>query len=195
MKRFAIISTVILSACASEPGDIRKAYVSPMQYSQYDCRQISQEIASVNSRAAALKEKLGRKADNDAAQMGVGLILFWPMLFFLEGGDGPQAEEYAQLKGKRQALEEVSVQKQCMEGSVQRPSWQGDRKYYSYGYQAPAPAQKPYGQAPSYRTYGSQTPYYKPTTPSPAYNAPYPSYKSGASQGTGDRTLDEILGR
>ena len=27
--------------------------------------------------------------------MGVGLILFWPTLFFREGGDGPEAAEYA----------------------------------------------------------------------------------------------------
>lgn len=45
--------------------------------------------------------------------MGVGLVLFWPTLFFLEGGDGPQAQEYARLKGERDAIERVSIQKKC----------------------------------------------------------------------------------
>ncbi len=45
--------------------------------------------------------------------MGVGLVLFWPTLFFLEGGDGPEAAEYARLKGERDAIEKVSIQKKC----------------------------------------------------------------------------------
>ena len=45
--------------------------------------------------------------------MGVGLVLFWPTLFFLEGGDGPEASEYTQLKGEFEALRINSVQKKC----------------------------------------------------------------------------------
>ena len=45
--------------------------------------------------------------------MGVGLILFWPALFALEGGDGPDAEEYRRLKGEVDALQTVSVKKKC----------------------------------------------------------------------------------
>ena len=45
--------------------------------------------------------------------MGVGLILFWPALFFLEGGDGPEAQEYARLKGEREAIERSSIKKKC----------------------------------------------------------------------------------
>lgn len=45
--------------------------------------------------------------------MGVGLVLFWPSLFFLEGGDGPEAAEFSQLKGEFEALRQNSVQKEC----------------------------------------------------------------------------------
>lgn len=45
--------------------------------------------------------------------MGIGLILFWPALFALEGGDGPEAAEYAQLKGDYEALRETSIVKNC----------------------------------------------------------------------------------
>jgi len=34
-------------------------------------------------------------------------------LFFLEGGDGPEAAEYGRLKGERDALEKVAIQKEC----------------------------------------------------------------------------------
>ena len=67
----------------------------------------------MHRRASELHGQLKKTADNDAAQMGVGLILFWPVLFFLEGGDGPQAAEYARLKGERDALEEVAIFKKC----------------------------------------------------------------------------------
>ena len=41
------------------------------------------------------------------------MVLFWPTLFFLEGGDGPEASEYTQLKGEFEALRTNSVQKKC----------------------------------------------------------------------------------
>jgi hypothetical protein len=43
--------------------------------------------------------------------MGVGLVLFWPTLFFLEGGDGADAAEYKRLRGEYEALQEASVHK------------------------------------------------------------------------------------
>jgi hypothetical protein len=56
---------------------------------------------------------LDKKSSNDNAQMGVGLVLFWPALFFLEGGDGADAVEYRRLRGEYEALQKVSVQKRC----------------------------------------------------------------------------------
>ncbi len=60
-----------------------------------------------------LHAQLKSTADADAAQMGIGLVLFWPTLLFLEGGDGPEAQEYARLKGERDAIEAVSIRKKC----------------------------------------------------------------------------------
>ena len=87
--------------------------MSTLQYKDYDCDQLSAEAARVSRRVSELHGSLKKTADNDAAQMGVGLILFWPTLFFLEGGDGAQAQEYARLKGERDAIEQTSVQKKC----------------------------------------------------------------------------------
>ena len=41
------------------------------------------------------------------------MLLFWPSLFFLEGGDTPEASEYARIKGEVDALNEASIQKSC----------------------------------------------------------------------------------
>ena len=66
----------------------------------------------MSRKAQELHGSLKKKADNDQAQTALSLI-FWPSLLFLEGGDGPQATEYAQLKGERDALEDSAIQKNC----------------------------------------------------------------------------------
>ncbi|MDB9703722.1 hypothetical protein OAA86_06470 [Rhodospirillales bacterium] len=114
MKRLlSILSLSVLAACASQPDSIQSAYVSDLQYKQYDCEQLTLEATRISNRVNELHSQLKETVDNDAAQMGVGLILFWPTLFFLEGGDGPQAQEYARHKGERDAIGKVAVVKKC----------------------------------------------------------------------------------
>ncbi|EJL6412889.1 hypothetical protein NMS68_003444 [Vibrio cholerae] len=113
-KTFFTASIVaILSGCATAPDDITASYVSPLKYKDYDCGQLVMEMDYVSQRTTTLYQNLDKKADNDSAQMGVGLILFWPALFFLEGGDGPEAQEYAQLKGEFEAIRTATVEKKC----------------------------------------------------------------------------------
>jgi hypothetical protein len=109
----AIAAGLSLGACASNPDKIAAAYVSPSKYQDFDCEQIGLEMQAVGERTTLLHAQLKQERNNDNAQMGVGLVLFWPALFFLEGGDGPEAAEYAQLKGDFAALQENSVQKNC----------------------------------------------------------------------------------
>ena len=45
--------------------------------------------------------------------MTVGLLVLWPVLFFIEGGDGPEAAQYAQLKGEFEALRQNTVSREC----------------------------------------------------------------------------------
>ena len=76
-------------------------------------KKISAEFQRVTVRATELHGKLKKLADDDQGQTAVGVILFWPALFFLEGGDGVEAQEYAHLKGARDALHQTSVKKDC----------------------------------------------------------------------------------
>lgn len=113
-KQVALLSCALMVAgCASSPDKIQSSYVSPVQYKNHDCDQIGLELESVSRRATELQGRLQKTADNDSAQMAIGMILFWPALFFLEGGDGPEATEYARLKGERETLEKVAIQKKC----------------------------------------------------------------------------------
>jgi hypothetical protein len=103
----------LVTGCATDPKKISAAYVSPAQYRSWDCEQIVSESAHIERRSVELYNSLKKDADADKWQMGVGLILFWPTLFALEGGDGPEASEYSRLKGEYEALRTVSVEKRC----------------------------------------------------------------------------------
>jgi hypothetical protein len=51
----------------------------------------------------------------------VGIILFWPALFFMEG-DGQNAAELARLRGEFETLEKVAIQKECGLEFRERPA-------------------------------------------------------------------------
>ncbi len=112
-KTIFILFISLLVSCASNPNKIDAAYVSPLKYKDYDCDQIALEMDYVGQRTNVLYHRLKKERKKDNAQMGVGLLLFWPTLFFLEGGDGPEAAEYARLKGEFEALRTNSVQNKC----------------------------------------------------------------------------------
>ena len=114
IKSFVVLLLVtFLMGCATAPEKLGATYVSPLQYKDYTCDQIGMEMQRVSRKVAELRGTLDKDASNDAAQMGIGLILFWPALFFLEGGDGVNAAQYSQLKGEFEALEQVAIQKNC----------------------------------------------------------------------------------
>lgn len=109
----AVLSASILSGCATSPNELPTTYVSPLKYKKYDCDQLIEEMDHVSHRTANLYTTLDKKASTDSAQMGVGLLLLWPALFFLEGGDGPEATEYSNLKGEFKAIRTATVTKKC----------------------------------------------------------------------------------
>lgn len=125
MKKSAFLLTLATSltvGCASNPDKLQTSYVSPMVYQHYECDQVIAETDRVNRRANELHGNLKTKANNDTAQMAVGMVLFWPALLFLEGGDGPDAQEYSRLKGEREALEKIAVEKRCNRVAMTEPS-------------------------------------------------------------------------
>ncbi len=102
----------MVPGCASPPERIDAAYVSPLLYQNYDCDQITGELIRISRRVERLQGKLRKTANFDKAQT-LGGVLFFPVWFWLEGGDGPEAHEYARLKGEFNALRRVSIQQKC----------------------------------------------------------------------------------
>ena len=115
MKNPILILLMIftLTACATHPDKIAASSVSTVQYQDYSCRQIGAELSRIERKLNDMYHRLEKTASDDNAQMAVGMILFWPSLFFLEGGDGPEAAEYSRLKGELEALESVAIKKNC----------------------------------------------------------------------------------
>lgn len=107
------VVSLVFFGCASSPDKMEAAYVSPLKYKNFDCDQISMEMDYISQRTTRLHQKLKKESTADKWQMAAGLILFWPVLFALEGGDGPEAAEYSHLKGEFEALRTTSIQKKC----------------------------------------------------------------------------------
>ena len=103
---------VLIVGCSKKAEDITATYVSPVQYSNYDCDQTRNEMIRVNGQANKLGGKLDEDAATDAGCTAAGIILFWPALFFLGGTKGQEAE-YARLRGEYNALEQSAIRKKC----------------------------------------------------------------------------------
>lgn len=103
----------VLAACASNPDKMPASYVSELRFKDYTCEQIIIEREHLERQINKLYAHLKGESTADAWQMGVGLVLFWPSLFLLEGGDSPQAAEYTQLRGEYEALRKTSTRKGC----------------------------------------------------------------------------------
>jgi hypothetical protein len=83
-----------------------------MQYQSYDCDQIAAEGSRLNQRVLTLQGQVDKAASNDKALTGVGMILFFPVLFAL-GGNQQQEAEYGRLKGESEALQQAAILKKC----------------------------------------------------------------------------------
>jgi hypothetical protein len=78
----ALTACAFLSACASSAQDVDATYVSPLQYGSFDCGQIRSEMMRVARKVNELSGVQDSQHTKDSVALGVGLIVFWPALFF-----------------------------------------------------------------------------------------------------------------
>ena len=107
-----LVLSLWLVGCAESAKDIPTQYVSPLTYEDYNCKQIGGELERLTRRVNELAYQVDKRASGDSTKMAIGLILFWPTLFFIDG-NGPEAQEYGRLKGEYETLEQVSIKKEC----------------------------------------------------------------------------------
>ena len=113
VKRTIAIIVVLLFVvgCATSPDKISGTYVSPLIYQDYSCKQIGQEIGRISRKVSEISGQQRRESTKDAVALGVGLVIFWPALFFMIGSN--KKEELARLKGEYDAVEQAAIQKEC----------------------------------------------------------------------------------
>jgi hypothetical protein len=114
MKRYVAVTLMAaqVAACATAPDKISASYVSPAMYSSYDCTQLRAEMQRIAYKVDEVTGAQQTKARNDEIAMGVGLVIFWPALFFLGMGSDRKAELQS-LKGSYDAINEASIMHRC----------------------------------------------------------------------------------
>jgi len=108
----ALAAAGTVAGCAQKAENVTAAYVSPLMYENYSCRQIETEARRVAARSAQVAGVQNQNAQTDAAVTAAAIVLFWPAAFFIKG-DQQNAGELARLRGELEALESVSNQKNC----------------------------------------------------------------------------------
>lgn len=111
-RLWLVAAVTTLLGCASSSDEISSTYVSPLEYEFYTCKQLAREAQRVADRAAMLAGRIDDNARDDKIVAGVGAVLFFPALLFIDG-DGPEATEYAQLKGQHEAIQEEANRRNC----------------------------------------------------------------------------------
>ena len=115
------IVCLALTACASGSKKITSSHVSPLEYSAYDCDQLSTEAHKINVRASALAGKLDDAEKNDRLiTASIPVVLLFSGRFDLPtlvvaflGGNKQQEAEYAHLKGEQDAIQQAAIMKKC----------------------------------------------------------------------------------
>jgi hypothetical protein len=111
-RLYLALSAMALAGCATSSDKIAPAYVSPLQYDGYNCKQLAEEAQRISAHAAAAAGAQDSQRTQDQVATTAAIIIFWPAAFFV-GGDKQNAAELARLKGEMDAIEQVSIRKQC----------------------------------------------------------------------------------
>lgn len=97
------VAAVILPGCATRPDNVVASSVSTSRYFDRTCKSLVRELDEVQDALRVQSAKLNDKATQDAVVTGVGMILFWPVLFALGNNAGLEGD-VARLKGEEQAI-------------------------------------------------------------------------------------------
>jgi hypothetical protein len=108
----SLVALSLISACATPPDEIMATPTSTAQYDRMSCRTLGAEQTRIVSSLNVLNASQKQKAKDDAAVMGIGMILFWPALFALKG-DKTTAPQLAVAKGQYDAIMSVRSAKGC----------------------------------------------------------------------------------
>jgi hypothetical protein len=111
MQILQIVTSVTLATmmvgCAKSPDSIAPAYVSEVNFQNWDCRQLGEESTRLSQALAQASTQQENARTNDT----VGIILIGLPVSSLSGDN--IAPEIARLKGETEAVRKVSINKGC----------------------------------------------------------------------------------
>ena len=103
----AVAAVVVVSGCAKAPNTIAPSYVSEVQYQNYSCVQLGQELQRLEQAYA-----VAAKAQEDARTGDAwGVFLIGLPTSSLSGSN--IAPEIASLKGQMVAVQKTAISKNC----------------------------------------------------------------------------------
>lgn len=122
MKGLAVLTgaaALVLAGCADKAEDIRTASfypvpasIPPRAYQHLSCKQIAQEASRVSRRVGEVSGERNNSTTDDVVAEGVATIIFWPAEFDIKV-DKQTAAKLSLLMGEGEALEQISIQKNC----------------------------------------------------------------------------------
>ena len=114
MKSFTycVFMVTSLAGCAADTTHIQASYVSPYVYGGYTCEMLRGEAARITHNVTEIGARIDETAEKDSVGAAIGLIL--PTSWLMIKGDDPaDIRQYAELKGRMNGIEEVSIRKGC----------------------------------------------------------------------------------
>ena len=106
-----LVVALLVSGCASNPDYVRSQFISPAQYASYICAGIEEDLRTISREVHTLTGDQRRRANEDLWSAGLGLVVFWPALFFLMRGNN--VDDLARMRGEYEALVAASRRKDC----------------------------------------------------------------------------------
>ena len=105
---------ILLSACtaAKRASEVNATYVAAYNFEDKSCQQIFVLAEEFKQRTPALERKVDETRRQDKIKEQVGLWLFWPTYFFMQGNAEEQTE-LAMARGNLNALRTAALQKDC----------------------------------------------------------------------------------
>ena len=106
-----LAASMTLAGCATNPDNIQATSKSPMTYRGLSCNEMNMEAQRISDRLTDITGQQRAEASKDAVAMTVGMLVFWPALFFMMGDD--HKDEIATLRGEAIALQSAANAKGC----------------------------------------------------------------------------------
>ena len=109
MKRLIILAaTASLLAACSEQQPAQQAYVSPLEFKKYNCKQIAKEMAYISAQFEQSSSSSELGAILNAGVMAYGMSQRYAMY-----NDNSEDPKTAYLRAKYDALHQASIEKNC----------------------------------------------------------------------------------